>query len=67
MRPKRGTENPGEYIYWRFTSGTELNEAVFSQYAKLLFYETDMTEKELSLYSQLNVPVFNSKAVCLSQ
>lgn len=67
MRPKKGTGNPGEHIYWRFTSGTELNEALFSQYAKLLFYETDMTEKELSLYSQLNVPVFNKKAVCLSQ
>ena len=38
MKPKQGTGNPGEHIYWRFTSGTELNEAVFSQYAKLLFF-----------------------------
>ena len=38
MKPKQGTGNPGEHIYWRFTSGTELNEAVFSQYAELLFF-----------------------------
>ena len=67
MRTKRVTGNPSEHIYWRFTSGSELNEAMVAQWAKLLFYELEMTEKELSSYSQLTSLVINREAVCLSQ
>ena len=54
MKPKQGTGNPGEHIYWRFTSGSELNEAIVAQWANLLFYEPDMTEKGTELIFSTN-------------
>ena len=54
MRTKRGAGHPREHIYWRFTSGNELNEAMVAQWAKLLFYELGMTEKGAELIFSTN-------------
>jgi len=54
MRTKRSPGHPREHVYLRFTSGSELNEAIVAQRARLLFYELDMTEKGTELIFSTN-------------
>lgn len=54
MGTKRSPGHPREHVYWRLTSGSELNEAIVAQRARLLFYELDMTEKGTELIFSTN-------------